>query len=160
MLAGLIWHLDLGIGAGFRSVYCGENLRDVGLDDSPPSFAQDDNCDFASGEVLLIGKIAVSGYDHFKPRGFRDGQEFAVFQFVPTPRTGLGHGVVTDEIPGKGARRSVVEQNEHLWKRRVGWRRFGAVSGEFQNRLNLFPSHAELFHEFIDGHVLKIFEHC
>ena len=45
---------------------------------------------------------------------------------------------LVDQITGKGAGRTVVEQNKHLRTRR---RSFGAVRGKFQNGLNLFPRH-------------------
>jgi len=63
---------------------------------------------------------------------------------------------MVDQLTGKGAGRTVVEQNKH--SRTRGWG-FGAVRGKFQNGLNLFPRHTKFFHEFVNIHVLKIFEH-
>jgi hypothetical protein len=62
---------------------------------------------------------------------------------------------MVDQVTGKGARRSVVEQNEHLgtWGRRIG---FGAMGGESENSVNLFAGDAKFLYEFVNAHVLDV----
>jgi len=57
-----------------------------------------------------------------------------------------------EQISGKGARGTVVKQDEHLTER---WR-FGAVRSELQDRLDLFARHAEFFNQLVYAHVLKV----
>jgi hypothetical protein len=64
----------------------------------------------------------------------------------------LGDRVMGEQISGKGARGTVVKQDEHLTER---WR-FGAVRSELQDRLDLFARHAEFFNQLVYAHVLKV----
>jgi hypothetical protein len=115
----------------------------VGFDKLPSPSIQNNNRELAVLKILLIAEIAVSGDDHFKTCGPGGSQEFAVFQFVP---------------PACAAFRYQTER-AFLSTRNVGGRYFGAMRGEIEDNLNLFPCHAELFHQFINGHVLEVIEH-
>ena len=33
------------------------------------------------------------------------------------------------------------------------------MRGKLENSLNLFPRHTELFHQFVNVHILKVLEH-
>jgi hypothetical protein len=54
-----------------------------------------------------------------------------------------------EQIAGKGARRAVIEQNDH--QRRAG---ASALRAANCKSLDLFPHDAEFFHQFIDAHII------
>ena len=85
-MKSLFGYFDLGIAARFGGIDRGHNFGNVGLDDGPASFAENDKGDFATGKVLLIADIPVSRYQYFKSCGFRFVQKLAVFQFYPSAR--------------------------------------------------------------------------
>src|ERR1700688_4509515 len=65
-------------------------------------------------KILLILNILVRCQKNIESSSLGCIQKLSVSQLVPPSGTGFRDGVVIDQIKGEGARRAIVEQNEHL----------------------------------------------
>lgn len=83
------------------------------MDAWPTRCAKNDDGNGARGQVLLVPKTSVRGYQDFESGVFRRCEQLAVLESRP-PKIVRGGDFMPDKVMPKRRRRALVEENPHL----------------------------------------------
>ena len=92
--------------------YCQDRLQ-IRSDSGPVSREDDDDCDVATGQVLLILEALISANEDVELDLLHCGDERAILEQRPSAFIG-GYDIVPDQELPERAGRTLIEKNLHL----------------------------------------------